>query len=525
MNEGANTEVSSELEGLVIEDQKFVKRDQYAQYSPASGGSYYYHHQIGFSFDNIGDQRRTDGGGDYEVTAELYDAHTGEATGVKMFTDSLQTDTSGSNGFGFHDGGGFLDEKTVNRNLAVAYNTAEVNMKLLGKTVVSVITVKDKTSGKSFTVGATDPKKMKNEDKIHIFEATYEDIDKKEIPEDGGSITIDMTLRNVSPTSTAMHDGGYFALVKDGKVLLRDDRPAIFGLDDPSLVEEVNLPSDFKVNDDGTTELKLKRTYTFSEDFLNHLKKSFGIDSLEGYRVVPLGYYIFDGFHPFGDGRARTGNFLWEYFDLISSPAQEYIDLANERVRAMLEAGAYGEFVGPKTDSDNPTEEPTEEPTPEPSEEPSETETEEPEPTVEPSEDATEEPGDDSEEETPEPSAEPSESEAETEEPTVEPTEDVVEEPEPSTEPTEDVGPTEKPSEAETGEPEEEPTKDVTPTVEPTDEEGGTGEATVDQTVDAKPTGELAKTGAGVAGLALASLSALGLGAGGLAWRRVKKAE
>lgn len=446
-----------------------------------------------------------------------------------MFTDSLQTDTSDSNGFGIHDGGGFLDEKTVNRNLAVVYNTAEVNMKLLGKTVVSVITVKDKTSGKSFTVGTTDPKKMKNEDKIHVFEATYEDVDKKEIPEDGGSITIDMTLRNVSPTSTAMYDGGYFALVKDGKALLRNDHLAIFGLDDPSLVEEVNLPSDFKVNDDGTTELKLKRTYTFSEDFLNHLKKSFGVDSLEGHQVVPLGYYIFDGFHPFGDGRAHAGNFLWEYFDLISSPAQEYIDLVNERVRAMLEAGSYGEFVGPKTDSDNltpdPTEEPTEEPTPEPSEEPSETETEEPEPTVEPSEDATEEPGDDSEEETPEPSAEPSESEAETEEPTVEPTEDVVEEPEPSTEPTEDVGPTEEPSEAETGEPEEEPTKDVTPTVEPTDEEGGTGEATVDQAVDAKPTGELAKTGAGVAGLALASLSALGLGAGGLAWRRVKKAE
>lgn len=518
MNEGANTEVSSELEGLVIEDQKFVKRDQHAQYSPASGGSYHYRHQIGFSFDNIGDQRRTDGGGDYEVTAELYDAHTGEATGIKMFTDSLQTSAPDSNGFGIHNGGGFLDEKTVNRNLTVAYNTAEVNMKLLGK-----------TSGKSFTVGATDPKKMKNEDKIHIFEATYGSIDKKKIPEDGGSITIDMTLHNVSPTSTAMYDGGYFALVKDGKVLLHDDRPVIFGLDDPSLVEEVNLPSDFRVNDDGTTELKLKRTYTFSEDFLNHLKKSFGVDSLEGYQVVPMGHYVFDGFHPFGDGRAHTGNFLWEYFGFISSPAQEYIDLENERVRAMLEAGSYGEFVGPKADSDNPTpeptEEPTEEPSPEPSEEPSEAETEEPEPTVEPSEDATEEPGDDSEEETPEPSAEPSESEAETEEPTVEPTEDVVEEPEPSTEPTEDVGPTEEPSEAETGEPEEEPTKDVTPTVEPTDEEGGTGEATVDQTVDAKPTGELAKTGAGVAGLALASLSALGLGAGGLAWRRVKKAE
>ena len=142
MNEGANTEVSSELEGLVIEDQKFVKRDQHAQYSPASGGSYHYRHQIGFSFDNIGDQRRTDGGGDYEVTAELYDAHTGEATGIKMFTDSLQTSAPDSNGFGIHNGGGFLDEKTVNRNLTVAYNTAEVNMKLLGK-----------TSGKSFTVG------------------------------------------------------------------------------------------------------------------------------------------------------------------------------------------------------------------------------------------------------------------------------------------------------------------------------------------------------------------------------------
>lgn len=203
---------------------------------------------------------------------ELFDAKTGESTGIKVSSKYEDEKSSDPNVLFYSGSGG--NEKSS----AYAFNhkiqSADL-VKLRGKSVTPVTKVTKLSDGKKVTIGASDPEKVEAKNVVHLFDleanASPAELDAK----DGAKGSVDVTLKNLHPSAKDVTIDHAFYLVKDGK---RIEGAALHG-------GKFEGDLDVKSNADGSTVAEVKSDFEISGALLESIKKEKGWESLEGYEL------------------------------------------------------------------------------------------------------------------------------------------------------------------------------------------------------------------------------------------------
>lgn len=226
---------------------------------------------------------------EFEATAELFSVKTGKLL-LKTTKSGWGEDLSNSHIEGPHFGYSPQPESgdlTRNVSYEVYWSHSELARKGIGgEPVTSVITVTDKATGHSVKIGPSDVKNPAPSDIVYLSGAEITNVSKSKIPLKGEPFDLTTNLYNVSPSADSYVAYFYLVLAKDGEAVLTPDGEPIFtGIGNG--YEVLPMP-EIARSDDGSTIVTTKSTVSSIETILALFKEVSGVDSLEGYELVPV---------------------------------------------------------------------------------------------------------------------------------------------------------------------------------------------------------------------------------------------
>ena len=210
-----------------------------------------------------------------QFDTELFDAKTGESTGIKISSKYEDEKSTDPNVLFFSGSGG--NEKSS----AYAFNhkiqSADL-VKLRGKSVTPVTKVTKLSDGKKVTIGTSDPAKVQAKDVVHLFDLEAKPSVTEFDAKDGAKGDIDLTLKNIHSSAKDVTIDHAFHLVKDGR---RIEGAALHG---GKFEGDIDVKPD-SAGAEGATTAQVKGKFEISGALLESIKKENGWDSLEGYEL------------------------------------------------------------------------------------------------------------------------------------------------------------------------------------------------------------------------------------------------
>lgn len=210
-----------------------------------------------------------------QFDTELFDAKTGESTGIKI-SSKYENEKSSDPNVLFYAGSGGNDTSS-----AYAFNhkiqSADL-VKLRGKSVTPVTQVTQLSNGKKVTIGTSDPAKVQAKDVVHLFDLEAKPSVTEFDAKDGIKGDIDLTLKNIHSSAKDVTIDHAFYLVKDGK---RIEGAVIHG---GKFEGDIDVKPD-SAGAEGATTAQVKGEFEISGELLESIKKENGWDSLEGYEL------------------------------------------------------------------------------------------------------------------------------------------------------------------------------------------------------------------------------------------------